>query len=82
MKTIAFSLSKTKTKKQTRKWRRASFGPPDVLFHLGSVLSRLCLRACSVHYTCAAFRNRQNLFSAFFPPFGAFHILPFAHRAM
>ena len=37
-----------------------------MLFHLGSILSHLCLRACSVHCTCAASRNRRNLYSAFF----------------
>ena len=45
---------------------RVSFGQPDVLFHLGSTLSRFCLRAYSVHCTRAASHNHRNLYSAFF----------------
>ena len=37
-----------------------------MLFHPGSKLSHLCLRACSVHCTYAASRNRRNLYLAFF----------------
>ena len=37
-----------------------------MLYHLGNILSRFCLRACIVHCTCAASRNRRNLYSAFF----------------
>jgi hypothetical protein len=73
MQTMAFVLFKNKKlKSKQENCGGVSFGLPDVLCSLGGILSRVCVGACSVHCTCAAFRNRHNFCSAFFATFWGF----------
>ena len=45
--------------------REVSSDPPDVLFRLGSKLSRPCPLCGTVRYTCGAFRIHRSLDSTF-----------------
>jgi hypothetical protein len=70
MKTVAFLLFQNKKlKSKQENGGGVSFRLPDVLFHMGSILSRSCLRAVAftayVHHFATVAISTQHLFASF-----------------